>query len=362
MGQITATRAFVNGALCGPTSVTWDASGVITDVSDIRVNEAEFDALLVPGFIDLQVNGFGAFNVASADAAQWNQVDEHLLSTGVTSWCPTLVSAPLEKLDSAVAVINSQMQIRETSSAVAKTSILGAHLEGPFLGAAIGAHNKQSVVEIDLNWISQLHECVALMTIGAEQQEVVAAIELLRKMGVAVSLGHTRASDQQFIAAKQAGARMATHLFNAMSGVHHRDQGFALNVLTDEEIYASIIIDLEHVSERAVRLAFLAKPNRMIMVSDSVASGSDRAPRLLDGTLAGSVLTMDLAVRNAVFRCAVPLAQAIASATHHPARVLGLKDRGEILNGMRADLVMLRHDLTVLKTVSNGLMNIAPND
>lgn len=362
MGQITATRAFVNGALRGPTSVTWDTSGSITNVSDIKDDEAEFDALLVPGFIDLQVNGFGQFNVASADAAQWAQVDQHLLSTGVTSWCPTLVSAPLEKIDSAMAVIKSQIQIREALSSVARTSILGAHLEGPFLGGAIGAHNKHSVVEIDLKWISELPGCVALMTLGAEQREAVAAIGLLRKMGITASIGHTRASEQQFLAAKRAGAEMVTHLFNAMSGVHHRDQNVALDVLTDDDIYASIIIDLEHVSARAVRLAFLAKPNRMIMVSDSVASGSDRAPRTPDGTLAGSVLTMDLAVRNAVFQCAIPLAQAIASATHHPARVLGLKDRGEILNGMRADLVLLRHDLTVLKTVSNGLMIIAPND
>jgi N-acetylglucosamine-6-phosphate deacetylase len=362
MGQISATRAFVNGALCGPTSVTWDANGLITSVTEIRASEAEFDALLVPGFIDLQVNGFGQFNVSSADASQWSQVDEHLLGTGVTSWCPTLVSAPLEKMFVATLNIKEQMQIRDSSVAVPRASIIGVHLEGPFLGAAIGAHNKNSVVDIDLSWISELPECVAIMTIGAEQEESIEAIHLLRKIGITVSLGHTRASEQEFLAAKQAGALMVTHLYNAMSGVHHREQGVALDVLTDDEMYASIIVDLEHVSARAVRLAFLAKPERMIMVSDSVASDSDRAPRLSDGTLAGSVLTMDLALRNAVLDCAVPLAQALASATKHPARVLGLKDRGDIAIGKRADLVLLSHDLIVVKTVSNGLMKIVHND
>ena len=162
--------------------------------------------------------------------------------------------------------------------------------------------------------------------------------------------------------AKNAGAQMVTHLYNAMSGVHHRDSGVALVALTDDEIYASIIVDLEHVSKRAVQLAFLAKPNRMILVSDSVQSNSDHAPRLKDGTLAGSVLTMDQAIRNAVFHCSVSLPQALASATRNPASVLALADRGEISVGKRADLVLLGNDLTVIKTVSNGLSNIANND
>ena len=362
MRQITATRAFVNGALAGPTSVTWDASGTITDVSAIKSAEAEFDALLAPGFIDLQVNGFDLFNVSLADAGQWSQVDQRLLKTGVTSWCPTLVSAPLDALSESLAQIIQQIAIRKSSTGSAITSILGAHLEGPFLGAAIGAHHKESVVDIDLHWISELPACVVLMTLGAEQKDVEAAIRLLRKMGVTVSIGHTRATEQEILLAKQAGAQMVTHLYNAMSGVHHRDPGVALVALTDDEIYASIIVDLEHVSKRAVQLAFLAKPNRMILVSDSVQSNSDHAPRLKDGTLAGSVLTMDQAIRNAVLHCSVSLAQALASATRNPANVLGLVDRGEISVGKRADLVLLGNDLTVIKTVSNGLSNIADND
>ena len=361
MGQISATRAFVNGALCGPTCVTWDETGTITNVANIQFNDAEFDALLVPGFIDLQVNGFAQFNVSSADSTSWSQVDEYLLNFGVTSWCPTLVSAPLQTLESALETISAQMQIRSSSGATAMTSIIGAHLEGPFLGSAIGAHNKQSVIDIDLQWLSDLPQCVAMMTIGAEQKESVAAIRLLREMGVLVSLGHTRASEQEFLQAKDAGAQMVTHLYNAMSGVHHRDQGVALDVLTDGEMYASIIIDLEHVSARAVQLAYLAKPNHMIMVSDSVQSNLDHAPRLKDGTLAGSILTMDQALRNAVFHCSVPLEHALASATNHPANVLGLHDRGDIQAGKRADLVLLERDLTVMKTISNGLLNIDQN-
>ena len=362
MGRISATRAFVNGVITGPTSVTWDENGSITDVFGIQAGEAEFDAMLVPGFIDLQINGFGAFNVSSADTAQWSHVDKYLLNAGVTSWCPTLVSAPLDALRSSISMIEEQIEIRNSSVGIATTSILGAHLEGPFLGEALGAHVKNCVIDLDLNWIADLPACVTLMTIGAEQKETVAAIHLLREMGITVSLGHTRATEDQFSSAKQAGAQMVTHLYNAMSGVHHRDQGFALDVLTDDEIYASIIVDLEHVSKRAVQLAFLAKANRMIMVSDSVQSNSAHAPRLKDGTLAGSVLTLDQAVRNAVFHCSVSLTQALLSVTKNPADALAIRDRGEIKTGYRADLVVLDDDLTVVRTVSNGLSNSSQND
>ena len=362
MRRISATRAFVNGVLIGPPSVTWDETGTITDVNEVHAHEAEFDAILVPGFIDLQINGFGSFNCSSIDVAQWSQVDDYLLSSGVTSWCPTIVSAPLRKLDASIAMIGTQIDARNSADGIATTSILGIHLEGPFLGTALGAHDQGSVVEIDLRWLEELPTFVTLMTIGAEQKEVLAAIRILKDKDITVSLGHTRATELQLLSAKQAGARMATHLYNAMSGVHHRDHGVALNILTDDDMFASIIVDLEHVSTRAVRLAFIAKSERIIMVSDSVQSKLDHAPRLKDGTLAGSVLTLDKAVRNAVFDCSVSLSQALNSVTRNPAEALGITDRGEIRIGTRADLVLLDDDLNVIKTISNGLSNSTQKD
>ena len=362
MSQLSASRAFVNGALVGPTRVTWDLDGTITDVSEIRAQDAATDALLVPGFIDLQVNGIDDVNVASADDVQWQRLNQLLLKSGVTSWCPTLVSASRDSLATSLAVIQSRIQQQRTEHSIVASSILGAHMEGPFLGVALGAHDRRSVIEVDLQWIAQLPACVALMTVGPEQENGVAAVRLLRQQGIAVSLGHTRATEQQFLDAKEAGAQMVTHLFNAMSGVHHREHGVALTALTDDEIFASIIVDLEHVSHRAVQLAFRAKPNRMILVTDSVRANTISAPRLNDGTLAGSVLSMDQALRNTVVDCSVPLSVALTSATHNPAEVLGLRDRGDISIGKRADLVLLTHDLSVLQTVSRGLFYEHTND
>lgn len=355
MNQLSATRAFVNGAVVGPTRVAWDADGTITDVTQISSRDATVDALLVPGFIDLQVNGIDDVNVATANELQWKRLNHLLLKSGVTSWCPTLVSASTASLDLSLASIQVAMRRGLDQNSIAKPSIVGAHLEGPFLGAALGAHDKNSVVDVDLNWIAALPTCVALMTIGAEQPHCVQAVQLLRQRGVTVSIGHTHATEQQFIAAKNAGAQMVTHLYNAMSGVHHRNHGIALSALTDDDMYASIIVDLEHVSQRAVQLAFRAKPDAMILITDSVRASTKNAPRLSDGTLAGSVLTMDQALRNTVLRCSVQLSVALASATKHPARVLGLHDRGDISVGKRADVVLLDNDLSVLQTVSGGL-------
>ena len=355
MNQLSASRAFVNGVLVGPTRVTWDEDGIITDVSEIRTQDAATDALLVPGFIDLQVNGIAEVNVASADDLQWQRLNQLLLKSGVTSWCPTLISASKDSLAMSLAAIQSHMQQQSTEHKNIASSILGAHMEGPFLGAALGAHDRRSVVDVDLHWIAQLPACVALMTVGPEQENSPAAVRLLRQQGIAVSLGHTRATEQQFLDAKEAGAQMVTHLFNAMSGVHHREDGVALTALTDDEIFASIIVDLEHVSRRAVQLAFRAKPHRMVLITDSVRANTISAPRLNDGTLAGSVLSMDQALRNTVLNCSVPLSVALTSATRNPAEVLGLRDRGDISVGKRADLVLLTHELSVLQTVSCGL-------
>ena len=372
MNQLSAASALLSGEIVGPTRVTWNDDGIITNVESISKNSAEAEAakesgsianhMIVPGFIDIQVNGIRDINIADAKNDDWNRLDQLLLNTGVTSWCPTLVSAPLNSLKASLQSIATRMQSNPASSAVATTCVLGAHLEGPFLGDAHGAHQRSSIIPIDLDWIDQLPNCVQMMTLGAEQSNSVVAIHALRKRGILVSIGHSRASDEQILIATKAGANIVTHLFNAMSGVHHRQEGLALFALTSDDLFASIIVDLEHVSARAVQLAFIAKPRRMILVTDSVRGHSATAPRLEDGTLAGSVLTMDRAIRNAVKSCSVPLVEALNAASVNPAIALGLHDRGQIAIGKRADLVLLSTNLEVTKAISNGIHHSNSSD
>jgi N-acetylglucosamine-6-phosphate deacetylase len=362
MNQLSASNALIDGKIIGPTRVTWNDNGVITNVQTIALSDVDEWATIVPGFIDIQVNGIDNFNVADAKGDDWKQLDRHLLDSGVTSWCPTLVSAPLSSIGTSLEAVTARIHQDVAENVNVTTSVLGAHLEGPFLGEVHGAHRPSNIMPIDLDWIEHLPSCVRLMTLGAEQVIAVDAIVALRKRNISVAIGHSRASDEQFKSATTAGAMIVTHLFNAMSGVHHRQNGLALFALTSDELFASIIVDLEHVSARAVQLAFRAKPHKMILITDSVRSTGTTAPRLEDGTLAGSVLTMERAIRNAVTKCSVPLVEALNAASINPANALGIHDRGQIEIGKRADLVVLSTSLHVTKTISNGRVHSINSD
>lgn len=338
----------------GPARVTV-RHGVITSVE--RVASVATDRLLVPGFVDLQVNGIDDVDVAAADGSDWDRLDRLLLAQGVTTWCPTLVTMPLERYARPLARIAEAM----TRPAEGRPTIAGAHLEGPFLGGAPGAHPVELIVPIDLPWLAALPPHAAVVTLAAEQPAATEAVRLLTDAGRLVSIGHSRCSEQQFDEAVAAGARLATHLFNGMSGVHHRSPGVAAFAITNPAVSASVIADGVHLHPRVVALAARSLgPERMVLVTDAVAwraghVGSigmelrDGAPRLPDGTLAGSAVTMDAAVRVCV-QAGVPLADALRAASTNPARLLGLRDRGAIVPGLRADLVALTPSLEVEHT------------
>ncbi len=351
MTFVDAARVLTPHGWTGPARVHLE-DGRVRSVAE--VDHVSTDRSIVPGFVDLQVNGIDDVDVSTADGADWDHLDQLLLAQGVTTWCPTLVTMPLHKYEQPLARIASAMA-RPASS---RPTIAGAHLEGPFLGGAPGAHPPALIVPIDLAWLAALPGHVAVVTLGAEQPDAVAAVRLLVGDGRLVSIGHTRCSEEQFDAAVAAGARLTTHLFNGMSGVHHREPGVAAFALTEPAVCASLIADGVHVYRRVLRLAFQALgADRAVLVTDAVAwhAGNvgtigmamrDGAPRLPDGTLAGSAVTMQRAVQVCV-EAGVHLERALVAASTNPARLLGLHDRGEVRPGARADLVALSPDLEV---------------
>jgi N-acetylglucosamine-6-phosphate deacetylase len=350
MQFVDASRVLTASGWSGPSRVSV-VDGVIDAITP--VDDAP-PVTLAPGFVDLQVNGIDDIDVARADGADWDRLDGLLLAQGVTTWCPTLVTSRLERYDAPLARVAAAMQ----RSPRRRPTIAGVHLEGPFLGGAPGAHPPALIVPIDLDWLGALPSHVVLMTLGAEQPAAVAATRRLVSDGRLVSIGHSTADERQFDTVVQAGARLATHLFNGMSGVHHRAPGVAVFALTNRDVCASIIADGVHVHPRVVRLAFQALgPGRAVLVTDAVAWRAghvgtigmelrDGAPRLPDGTLAGSMVTMDQAIRTCV-EAGVPLADALTAASTTPARLLGLDDRGAIEVGRRADLVALDGALAI---------------
>jgi N-acetylglucosamine-6-phosphate deacetylase len=207
-----------------------------------------------------------------------------------------------------------------------------------------------------------------VVTLAPEVEGGLAAVAALASAGVVVSVGHSDATAQQVAAAVDAGARMVTHLFNAQRPLHHREPGVVGQALTDPRLTSGLIADLTHVAAAACAIAFAAAPGRICLVTDASAAagmapgryrlggklvevrpGDGQAPRLADGTLAGSVLRMDRAVANAV-AAGVGLAEAVAAATRIPADVLGRPDLGRLKPGAPADLVWLDDDLRAQAT------------
>lgn len=333
--RIAASRVLTSDGFVGPAAVVVDGDRITA----IEPAASAPDLVLAPGFVDLQVNGVDDIDVAAADA-DWERFDALLHPTGVTTWCPTLVTAPLDDMAARLGRIP------------ARASIAGAHLEGPFLGGRPGAHPVELLRPIDHAWLAALPPTVRIVTLAPELDGAADATRALVARGVTVSLGHSAATFDQVRACVDAGARMVTHLYNGMPPLHHREPGLVGAALTDDRVVAGLIADLVHVHPTAIDVAFRAKPGRIALVTDAVAWRSARigrieithdgtAPRLPDGTLAGSSLTMDVAVRNVVSRANVPLADALVAASTTPADLVGLTDRGRISPGARADLVAL---------------------
>ncbi|MEY2452886.1 MAG: N-acetylgalactosamine-6-phosphate deacetylase [Acidimicrobiaceae bacterium] len=350
--RIAAATIVTPLGLHGPGAVVVD-DGRIVDIEPSRGLEPTPTRILAPGFIDIQVNGIGPINVVNAADDDWDALDARLLAQGVTTWCPTLVSAPLDRFAAPLERIGAAAK---RDDGTVRPDIAGAHLEGPFLGGAPGAHPLKYLRAPSLEWLEQLPDVVRVVTLAPEIDQALDAIRMLAARGVLVSLGHSTATYEETLAAIDAGARLVTHCFNGMGPLHHREPGLIGAALTDDRLTVSLITDLVHVHPAVVSLVFRAKsPGRVALVTDAVAwEGEGDAPRLPDGTLMGSTLTADGAIRNAVQRCGVSLDDAVRAASTTPADLLGLTDRGRIEPGARADLVALNPDLTVQTTWVRG--------
>jgi N-acetylglucosamine-6-phosphate deacetylase len=299
------------------------------------------DALLSPGFVDLQVNGTGAVDFATASVEQVVAAIDTLVARGTTGLLLTICSAPLDTYD---VMLERAARVR----AVRADVVVGVHLEGPFLGGAPGAHPPSVLRPADLGFLQHVLDTypglVRVVTLAPETDPGFAATRALSQGGVVVALGHSTVDFDGARAAADAGARMVTHLFNGMGALHHRRPGLAGAALDDARLVPSIIADLVHVHPALVRLALQARADT-VLVTDAVATEPpvverDGAAYLADGTLAGSTLTMDAVVQNVV-AIGVPVARAVRHAAANPARILGATDRGRVAPGARADLVAL---------------------
>ncbi len=328
--------------------------------------------LVAPGFVDLQCNGAIGVDLTTEPERMWD-VAAALLRWGVTAWLPTVVTAVPPVRSRALRALAAG----PSEGAPPGAQPLGLHFEGPFLAAErAGAHDRRYLVPPSLDLVAgegwSRPGGVSLVTLAPELPGALDVVRQLVDRGIVVSAGHTSASAAAATAAVDAGVSYVTHLFNAMAPLHHREPGIAGVALTDERVRVGLIADGHHVAPAVVALAARALGPRLSLVTDAVAalgappgplrlgdvtatvSPTDGTVRLPDGTLAGSTLSLDRAVRNLTDFAGIALRAAIDAVTATPAGLLGLTDRGVIAPGAVGDLVLLTPAGAVVATVIAG--------
>jgi N-acetylglucosamine-6-phosphate deacetylase len=321
--------------------------------------------LLVPGFIDLHVHGGGGRDVMEGgDAAL--QVARRHAEHGTTALLATTMTAPLEDLRVSLAPVGELAR----SGARGTARVLGVHLEGPFINAGKLGAQPDYARPVSLAELKELHALapIRLLTLAPEVPGNLDAIPHLVEAGFRVQIGHTLGSYEDGVQALERGARGFTHLFNAMTPLHHRLPGMVGAALAHAR-FAEIIPDLLHVHPGAIRAALRSIPCLYCVTDSTAATGMPdgeyrlgRQPvtkclggvRLADGTLAGSTLTMDRALRNLVDVVGLPLDDAARRVSTYPADFLGLAERGRLVEGAWADVVVLDRDLHVQEVFIEG--------
>jgi N-acetylglucosamine-6-phosphate deacetylase len=329
------------------------------------------DGMLVPGFIDLQVNGGAGVDCLRGSLEAYDTLGRYLAATGVTAYLPTITSAPLDEMRRAIDVAGLAAA-RQASL----PEILGVHLEGPYLSPLRrGAHRAQDLRHPVVAEIAETCQgargSVRIVTLAPELEGAEAVVRWLVAERITVALGHTDAGYDEMVAAASWGARMVTHVFNAMRGFHHREPGAAGAALLLPGLTVGVIADLIHVHPGALQIiARTSGMSRVALVTDAISAAGmgrgnftlgsqtvevwDGVARLPDGTLAGSTLAMVRAVRNFARAAAVSMRDAVQAASLVPARLLGLTRKGRIAPGADADLVALDRDGSVALTVTKG--------
>jgi N-acetylglucosamine-6-phosphate deacetylase len=328
---------------------------------------------IVPGFIDLHVHGARGHDVMDGTASALENISSALAEEGTTAFLATTMTAAPAAIEQAVVAVRDFMQKQNARGA----AILGLHLEGPFIAAAkMGAQPGDKIlapnVALMKQWQALSDNNVRLVTLAPELADSDALIKFLHLQKIVASIGHTNATYAQTMSAIDAGCTHATHLFNAMRGIHQREPGTVTAALLAQSVMVELILDGVHLHPAIVQLVLRTKGiEGIVLVTDAMrakclADGcyelggqsvavSQGEARLADGTLAGSVLKMSSALQNMLEFTGCSLVDALRMVAENPARVLGIFDRkGSIVVGKDADVVVLDEKLNVVMTVCGG--------
>ncbi|MBC7872318.1 MAG: N-acetylglucosamine-6-phosphate deacetylase [Chitinophagaceae bacterium] len=367
---ILPTKVLSGGwLLCEEKSIRLIGSGDTPKLAVDEVINAE-GRMLIPGFIDVHVHGAMGYDTMDANSDALLKMAQFYAQHGVTGFLPTTWTQPRDRIMAALEVIAANKGQQSEGA-----TILGAHLEGPYINAEKrGAQREQDVRRADRDEaLSFLNlNVIRLLALAPEFEENKWLIQECVKRGVTVSVAHTNANYQQVVDAAALGLSHATHTYNAMTGLNHRDPGTLGAVMTLPQITCELIADNIHVHPAAMQILYAAKgAHRLVLITDSVRTAGlpegeyaiddrsvfvkDGAVRLSDGTLAGSMLTMDVGVKNFMVATGQSLENIWQTTSLNAARSIGLAaHKGSLEVGKDADLVLVDDDVHVYMTVAEG--------
>jgi N-acetylglucosamine-6-phosphate deacetylase len=330
--------------------------------------------IAAPGLVDLQVNGFAGVDLMAAGVEEMRALARALPPYGVTAFLPTLITASAADTDRALDRLAEAFGTTHGSGAPGASGAhsLGVHLEGPYLSPRrLGTHPPEHRRDPDPEELAgwRLRADVVAVTLAPELPGAIDLVKSLATDGVLVSLGHSDATSREAGLAFEAGARTVTHLFNAMSPMHHREPGLPGAALARPEVVVQLVLDGHHLAPEVVRVVWAAARGRVVLVTDATAAAGcpdgqfalgdvaldvrEGAVRNSDGTLAGSSLTLSSAVTNAV-ELGIDPAEALRAVTASPAALVGRDDVGVLRPGARADVTVFGDDLVLRDTYLAG--------
>lgn len=375
MKGFNQVKAYVEGKGIVKTSLKFK-NGLISEITDSVVSDGltiPENWLVLPGYIDQHVHGAAGCDAMDATTAAISTMAMTVAQEGVTTFCPTTMTQSVENINKALA--NIKQYIEENHPEGAK--VLGVHLEGPYIskdyiGAQPLSYVQNPGVESFKKYQKASGNHIRIVTLAPEVSGSEELIPYLVQEGIVASIGHTASKFQDVKKAVGLGARNLTHTYNAMRPLHHREIGTVGAAFLLDDLACEIICDGIHVSVPAMQLLLKNKPkDKVILVTDAMrakAIGEGESElggqkvfvkngeaRLGDGTLAGSVLTMDRAVRNMINLVGLPIEQAVDMATINPAKNLGIdKEEGSIAKGKKANFVVVDENFNVKMTIREG--------
>lgn len=327
------------------------------------------DFYISPGFIDIHIHGAFGGDFLDCKYEEIEKIAIFLASKGVVGFLPTIVTAPIKDMKEAVEKLEKYMKDQKNGA-----KALGVHLEGPFLNPKYkGAQPEEYIIKPDIDILEELYSpYLKVMTIAPEMDDGFKVIKYLKERNIVVSAGHTDASYDLMRDAVLNGVSHITHLFNGMRPLHHRDPGVVGYALANDDISVEVIADGYHLSDVVLKIVTKLKPkDRILLVSDAImATGlndgeyrlsnqkvivKERKAVLESGSLAGSTLTMDRAIRNIIEMTGVSIVDAVYMASYSPARLLGIENRkGSIDVGKDADIIVFDKDFNIKVTMVEG--------